>query len=178
MRIKHFIKYESPLGNLIIESNGEELTGLSFAEGGSCSGDGRGSSSPKEERACIEEKDAVLRETCDWLDSYFNGEIPGFMPPIHFEGTEFQKDVWNILLEIPYGETMSYAYIAKRMAEKRGIKRMSAQAVGGAVGRNNIAIIVPCHRVIGSDGSLTGYAGGLEKKIRLLTLEKAEFREQ
>ena len=91
------------------------------------------------------------------------------------DGTSFQKDVWEILMEILYGKTVTYGDIAKRIAKKRGMKRMSAQAVGGAVGRNGIAIIVPCHRVIGSDGRLTGYAGGMDKKKWLLTLEKAEF---
>lgn len=93
--------------------------------------------------------------------------------PLHFVGTDFQNEVWEILYAIPYGQTMTYGEIAQFLAEKRGVKRMSAQAVGGAVGRNEISIIVPCHRVVGTNGSLTGYAGGIEKKIALLKLEGA-----
>ena len=92
--------------------------------------------------------------------------------PLHFIGTDFQKEVWKILESIPYGKTMTYGEIADVIAKNRGLKRMSAQAVGGAVGRNEISIIVPCHRVVGSNGSLTGYAGGIDKKIELLKLEK------
>ena len=95
--------------------------------------------------------------------------------PLHFTGTGFQKDVWEILCSLPYGHTTTYGEIAKRLAKKRGIPRMSAQAVGGAVGHNEISIIVPCHRVVGTSGSLTGYAGGIDKKIKLLTLEKADI---
>ena len=95
--------------------------------------------------------------------------------PLHFTGTGFQKDVWEILCSLPYGHTTTYGEIAKRLAKKRGIPRMSAQAVGGAVGHNEISIIVPCHRVVGTRGSLTGYAGGIDKKIKLLTLEKADI---
>ncbi len=93
------------------------------------------------------------------------------MPPIHMTGSPFRLSVWELLREIPYGETVTYGELAKIVAEKRGLSRMSAQAVGGAVGHNEISIIVPCHRVVGSDGSLTGYAGGVDKKERLLTLE-------
>lgn len=167
MNVKHFFKYESPLGPLIIESDGEKLTKLSFDRGEHAL--------LREERDYTEERDAVLEGTCNWLDTYFGGEAPGFLPPIRLDGTSFQKDVWEILMEIPYGKTVTYGDIAKRIAKKREMKRMAAQAVGGAVGRNGIAIIVPCHRVIGSDGRLTGYAGGMDKKKWLLTLEKAEF---
>ena len=93
--------------------------------------------------------------------------------PLRFIGTDFQKEVWKILCSIPYGQTMTYGEIAGKLAEKRGKKSMSAQAVGGAVGHNRISILVPCHRVVGSDGSLTGYAGGISKKIKLLKLEGA-----
>ena len=115
--------------------------------------------------------EAVFERTKKWLDSYFSGHNPDFTPPICLKGTSFQEDVWEILKRIPYGKVISYGAIARQIAEKRGLKRMSAQAVGGAVGRNPIAIIVPCHRVIGSDGSLTGYAGGLDKKTKLLRIE-------
>ena len=112
-----------------------------------------------------------MQQTKHWLDVYFSGKEPDCTVPFHFNGTTFQNEVWNILCTIPYGKTMTYGEIAKRIAAKRGIPRMAAQAVGGAVGHNEISIIVPCHRVIGTDGSLTGYAGGLDKKIKLLTLE-------
>ena len=115
--------------------------------------------------------EAVFERTKKWLDSYFSGHNPDFIPPICLKGTSFQEDVWEILNRIPYGKVISYGEIARQIAEKRGLKRMSAQAVGGAVGRNPIAIIVPCHRVIGSNGSFTGYAGGLDKKTELLKIE-------
>ena len=112
----------------------------------------------------------VCEETCHWLDLYFGGSAPDFMPPLAPAGTAFQQSVWEILRTIPYGTTTTYGAIAKRLEQDTG-KRMSAQAIGGAVGRNPISIIIPCHRVIGSDGSLTGYAGGLDKKEYLLRTE-------
>ncbi len=118
-----------------------------------------------------EQEVPVLLQTKRWLDCYFLGEIPAFTPPLHLLGTDFQLEVWACLRAIPYGETRTYGEIARLLAEKRGIPRMSAQAVGGAVGRNPISIIVPCHRVIGANGGLTGYAGGLERKTALLKLE-------
>ena len=116
----------------------------------------------------------VLELAAKWLDVYFSGEVPDFMPPIKFRGTDFQKSVWETLLTIPYGETVTYGDIAKNIAEQRGVTKMSSQAVGGAVGRNPIGIIVPCHRVIGANGKLTGYAAGLDKKVKLLELESAQ----
>ena len=117
----------------------------------------------------------IFDKAKSWLQVYFSGKEPDFKVPIHFIGTEFQREVWNILLTIPYGQTMTYGEIGKILAAKRGVPHMSAQAVGGAVGHNEISIIVPCHRVVGADGSLTGYAGGIDKKVRLLTLEKADM---
>ena len=114
-------------------------------------------------------------QTVKWLDIYFSGREPDFTPPLHLTGSEFRLAVWELLLGIPYGQTTTYKELAGRIAEQRGIKTMSAQAVGGAVGHNPVSIIVPCHRVLGTDGSLTGYAGGIDKKISLLTLEKAVF---
>ncbi len=96
--------------------------------------------------------------------------------PLHFSGTDFQKEVWKILCSIPYGQTETYGGIADRIAEKRGLPRMSAQAVGGAVGHNEISIIVPCHRVVGTNGSLTGYAGGIDRKVKLLLLERVDMK--
>ena len=108
-----------------------------------------------------------------WLDVYFSGREPDFKVPLHFIGTDFQKEVWEILYSIPYGQTTTYGEIAKQLAAKRGLEHMSAQAVGGAVSHNEISILVPCHRVVGTNGSLTGYAGGIDKKIALLKLEGA-----
>lgn len=147
--------YSSPVGILTLESDGNALTGLSF----------------QNKSYSQEDKLPIFDETIKWLDIYFNGQDPGFTPRLAPEGTEFRKTVWDILLTIPYGKTISYGQIAKQIAEEKGMPRMSAQAVGGAVGHNPIAIIIPCHRVIGSDGSLTGYGGGLDLKIRLLELE-------
>lgn len=113
----------------------------------------------------------VFQETKRWLDVYFSGREPDFLPVLHLCGTMFQRNVWNILTKIPYGKTTTYGAIAKEIAEDRNLQKMSAQAVGGAVGRNPVAIIVPCHRVLGAGGQLTGYAGGIERKKELLILE-------
>lgn len=115
----------------------------------------------------------IFDETCRWLDIYFSGKEPDFTPPLSMRTTPFRKAVWEIMLTIPYGQTMTYGEIAGIIAEQRGIDRMSAQAVGGAVGHNSISLIIPCHRVIGTDGSLTGYAGGIDKKTQLLAMERA-----
>ena len=115
--------------------------------------------------------DKILEDTKKWLDLYFSGEEPNFTPKLKLEGTEFRREVWKILLKIPYGETLSYKDIAEKLMASGKYERMSSQAVGGAVGHNPISIIVPCHRVVGTSGSLTGYAGGLARKVRLLELE-------
>lgn len=115
--------------------------------------------------------DKILGETKKWLDLYFSGEEPNFTPKLKLEGTEFRRDVWKILLEIPYGETLTYKDIAEKLMASGKYERMSSQAVGGAVGHNPISIIIPCHRVVGTSGSLTGYAGGLARKVKLLELE-------
>lgn len=157
--------YCSPLGKILLEADETGLTGLWF-EGQKYA--------PRECDGIPEEKEMpVFQKAKEWLDLYFSGREPGVYVPLHLEGTVFQMEVWEILCSIPYGQTMTYGQIGKQIAKKRGMKRMSAQAVGGAVGHNRIALIVPCHRVIGSDGSLTGYAGGVEKKRALLQLEKA-----
>ena len=151
--------YFSPLGRIVLMSDGTALTELDFAEG------------VPEVSAVHTQKDLpVFREVCRWLDVYFAGRDPGALPPLAPHGTAFQQAVWNILRGIPYGTTTTYGGIAARIAAARG-GRMSAQAVGGAVGRNPISILIPCHRVIGANGSLTGYAGGLDKKEYLLELE-------
>ena len=165
--------YNSPLGGITLASDEEGLTGLWF-DGQKYFGSGILKDDPMPEKAETK-KPPVLEQTVKWLDIYFSGQEPDFTPPLHLIGSEFRLSVWKMLLEIPYGQTTIYKELAGRIAEQRGIKSMSAQAVGGAVGHNPISIIVPCHRVLGTDGSLTGYAGGIDKKISLLTLEKAAF---
>lgn len=115
----------------------------------------------------------VFEQTAKWLDIYFSGQNPNFTPPLFLSSTSFRNEVWKILLTIPYGKIMTYGEIAKLMAENRGAENMSAQAIGGAVGHNPISIIVPCHRVMGKNGSLTGYAGGVDIKEKLLKIENA-----
>ena len=119
---------------------------------------------------------SVFEETCRWLECYFNGFIPDFTPPLAPQGTPFRQAVWEILRDIPFGGTMSYGQVATRLAADQGLRRMSAQAIGGAVGHNPIALIIPCHRVIGADGRLTGYAAGLDRKDWLLKWENAHCR--
>lgn len=155
--------YESPLGRMLLASDGTSLTGLWF--------EGQKYFARCLEQEHTEQELPVFTEAKRWLDIYFSGKDPGFSVPLHFTGTAFQKEVWEILCAIPYGQVTTYGAIAKELAARRGLPHMSAQAVGGAVGRNNISIIVPCHRVVGADGSLTGYAGGIEKKVFLLSLE-------
>lgn len=113
----------------------------------------------------------VFQETVRWLETYFSGQRPGPLPPLSPVGTPFQQLVWRFLLEIPYGQVVSYGAIAQKAAAALGKPRMSAQAVGGAVGHNHIPILIPCHRVVGTNGSLTGYSGGLSIKKALLALE-------
>ena len=158
--------YESPIGRMLLAADDAGLTGLWF--------EGQKYFARCLDRETEEKELPVFAESTRWLDIYFSGKEPDFTPPLHFTGTDFQKDVWEILCAIPYGQTMTYGAIADQLAKKRGLSRMSAQAVGGAVGHNNISIIVPCHRVVGSDGSLTGYAGGIERKTFLLNLENAK----
>ena len=160
--------YDSPLGGILLAADVVGLTGLWF--------DGqkyfaRGLSSEREEREL-----PVLLEAKRWLDIYFTGKEPDFLPPLHSIGSAFRRSVWEILLQIPYGRTTTYGEIARRLAEKQKLSRLSAQAVGGAVGQNAISIIIPCHRVVGTNGSLTGYAGGVDKKMKLLELEHADMR--
>ena len=155
--------YCSPIGKMLLAADGTDLTGLWF-EGG------------KYYDAVLdsehEEKELPVFETVKkWLDIYFTGKNPDFTPPVHLQGSPFRILVWNILKEIPYGQTITYKDIANRVAAEKGLPRMSAQAVGGAVAHNPVSIIIPCHRVIGSDGSLTGYAGGIDKKVKLLQYE-------
>lgn len=152
-------KYKSPVGDILLSSDGEFLTGLSFKFN-------------HKDYNQNQNLNSVFESTILWLDRYFSGKKPDFTPPFRMTGTDFQVKVWNLLLKIPYSQTTTYGNIANEIAALTGVKHMSAQAVGGAVGRNKIAIIIPCHRVIGSNGSLTGYAGGIDIKEKLLILEK------
>lgn len=160
--------YRSPVGGMLLAADETGLTGLWF-DGGKYYADHL---DPEHE-----EKDTpVLEQTKEWLTVYFSGREPGFLPPLHLIGTPFRISVWKILQRIPYGKTVTYGEIAKEIAAQKGLPRMSAQAIGGAVGHNEISVIVPCHRVVGANGSLTGYAGGIDKKIKLLTLENTDMR--
>lgn len=165
--MQYISHYQSPLGNILLAADDIGLTGLWF--------EGQKYFALYLDREHEEKELPVFEKAKQWLDIYFSGKEPNFKVPLHFTGTDFQNEVWEILYAIPYGQTMTYGEIAKQLAAKRGLKRMSAQAVGGAVGRNEISIIVPCHRVVGANGSLTGYAGGIDKKVKLLTLERADM---
>lgn len=163
----YIYRYHSPLGGITVSSNGSEITGLWF-DGQKYFGDTLHEN--YEEKAL-----PVFEETKKWLDIYFSGKAPDFIPSLKMETTPFRKAVWEILLTIPFGQTMTYGGIADKIAKKRGIAKMSAQAVGSAVGHNSISLIIPCHRVVGTNGNLTGYAGGIEKKVQLLMIEKADM---
>ncbi|MEG0076799.1 methylated-DNA--[protein]-cysteine S-methyltransferase [Anaerorhabdus sp.] len=161
--------YSSPLGLIILSSNGTELTGLWF-EGQKYFA--RTLSLENEPRDLL-----IFSNAKKWLDDYFSGKQPASHLPLSLNGTPFQKEVWEILLQIPYGHTCAYGDIAKIIAAKHNQKSMSSQAVGGAVGRNPISIIVPCHRVLGANKNLTGYAGGVQRKQHLLVLEGIQFNQ-
>ena len=132
------------------------MTGLVFAE----------------DEKCVEGHSEALEKAKKWLDIYFSGKQPDFMPEAKLEGTEFQKRVWQLLGEIPYGDTRSYSQLAEKIAKERGLEKMSARAVGTAAGRNPVLLIIPCHRLVGKNGQLTGFAAGVERKRELLKLEK------
>ena len=150
--------YDSPLGGITLASDGEALTGLWF--------DGQKYFADTLDAEHAEKRLPVFDEAVRWLDLYFGGEVPDFTPELSPRGSAFRRRVWNALLAIPYGHTTTYGEIAKKLGCK------SAQAVGGAVGRNPVSLLIPCHRVLGADGSLTGYAGGVDKKRSLLALEQ------
>lgn len=159
--------YKSPIGDITMASYGDSLCGLWF--------DGQKYFASTVKGETEDKILPVFQQTKKWLDIYFSGNEPDFTPKLSLDGSKFRKAVWDILLKIPYGSVMTYGEIAKILAKQRGISRMSAQAVGGAVGHNPVSIIVPCHRVVGTNGNLTGYAGGIDKKISLLKLEKTDM---
>lgn len=155
---------DSPLGELLLSADDIGLTGIWF----------------QKQKYFANELDTEAREadlpvfeqTKQWLALYFSGKEPDFLPPLHLIGTPFQLEVWDLLLKIPYGATTTYGTLAKKLADAHGLPKMSAQAIGGAVSHNKISILVPCHRVVGSNGNLTGYAGGIWRKEALLNLEQ------
>ena len=164
------VAYRTPRGfsDMMMMSDGDVLTGLHFVDSRKVSANCR---------ACEECDLPVFRETRRWLDEYFCGREPDFTPAYCIDGlTQFRKDVIEAMLRIPFGETATYGDIAAAIAKKRGMKKMSAQAVGGAVGWNPICIIIPCHRVVGANGALVGYGGGIKNKVALLEHERRILR--
>lgn len=159
--------YNSPLGGILLAADEIGLIGLWF--------DGEKYFADNLPADAVEQETPVLAETKRWLTQYFAGANPGALPPLHPIGSPFRQAVWELLLQIPYGQTTTYGEIAQQLARQKGLPHMAAQAVGGAVGHNSISILIPCHRVVGANGSLTGYAGGIDKKIRLLELEQADM---
>ncbi len=155
--------YASPLGPITLASDGQALTGLWF--------EGQRYYPAAQAGGWVEKDLPLFEEARRWLDVYFSGRDPGVPPPLRFTGTAFQNAVWAALTAIPYGETRTYGGVARTL-DAQGV-RTSPRAVGGAVGRNKLSILVPCHRVLGASGSLTGYAGGLDRQIALLRLEGA-----
>ena len=159
-------RLHSPLGEVRLRSDGKSLTGLWFV----------GQVNDAKEHSDIEIKDdlPIFGQVETWLESYFFGKQTPITFPLQPKGTIFQERVWKILQEIPYGETMTYGEIAQRIAKEKGVATYSAQAVGQAVGKNPISILIPCHRVLGKNGALTGYAGGVHRKEQLLKVERGK----
>ena len=157
-------RLHSPLGEVRLRSDGESLIGLWFV----------GQVNDAKDNSDIEIKDdlPIFGQVETWLESYFSGEQTPIKIPLQPKGTVFQEEVWKILQEIPYGEMMTYGEIAQRIAKEKGVATYSAQAVGQAVGKNPISILIPCHRVLGKNGALTGYAGGVHRKEQLLRIER------
>lgn len=162
--MKYLARYASPVGEIVMASDGDNLIGLWF--------DGQKHFLEAIKGEETKEKELpVFRTTREWLNVYFSGKAPGFVPMLKVGGSAFQRAVCEVMSGVPYGETTTYGAVARAVANGAETGRASARAVGGAVGRNPISIIIPCHRVVGSDGSLTGYAGGLDRKIWLLKHE-------
>ena len=179
-KIAYTSQYDSPLGMITIACDDEAIIGLWF------NGQRHFGNILLSETVELGENEfrtltvggkarALLEEARRWLDVYFSGQEPDFLPPLRYDSTPFRKVVCDIMLTIPYGKTMTYGEIADMIAAKRGIEKMSAQAVGGAVGHNPISLMIPCHRVVGTNGSLTGYGGGIDRKVKLLELENADM---
>lgn len=160
-------KYKSSIGDILLATDEIGLIGLWF--------EGQKYFANTLPEDYVPQETKILTEAKKWLDVYFSGEEPKFTPSLHPIGSVFRQEVWKILLQIPYGQTITYGEIARRIAVMKNTSQMSAQAVGGAVGHNEISIIIPCHRVVGTNGSLTGYAGGIDKKISLLKLEHTDM---
>ena len=163
----YYKKAASPLGEITLRSDGEALTGLWFA-------DDKHYGAKDIAGAALADLDVFMQAEA-WLAEYFAGREPKVSVPLKLQGSEFQMQVWRLLQDIPYGRLVTYGDIAKKIAAQKGLARMSAQAVGGAVGHNPLCIIIPCHRVVGANGSLTGYGGGMWRKVRLLELEKVDM---
>ena len=161
-------RYDSPMGGILLAADEIGLTGVWF------DGQKYFARGLPNERA--EQNTPVLSAARHWLDVYFTGREPDFMPPLNPVGSGFQRAVWELLLQIPYGQTTTYGALAQKLAQQQGLAHMSAQAVGSAVGRNKISILIPCHRVVGTGGRLTGYAGGVDRKAGLLELEHSGLR--
>ena len=171
---KEFVYYYlSDIGKMTLTSDGENITGL-WLEGQKYYGDIMAVNSP--ERNNKEKMLPVFKQAKRWLDMYFSGKEPDFSLPLAPKGSPFRQKVWKMLCDIPYGQVVTYGDIAKALAKESGKAKMSAQAVGGAVGHNPISVMIPCHRVVGADGSLTGYAGGIHNKVKLLELEHADMK--
>ena len=163
--MEYTAQYVGRLGNITLASDGSRLTGLWF--------NGQKHFAATLDKEHEQRQDLLIFEqTLKWLDIYFSGKIPDFTPPINLKTTPFRAEVCEIMLAIPYGKTMTYGEIAQRIAHERHERHFSSQAVGGAVAHNAISLIVPCHRVVGADGSLTGYAGGVDRKKKLLEMER------
>lgn len=163
--MQYTTKYETPLGSVLLAADEEGLTGLWF--------DGARYYAAGLAPQHMEKEAPVFETVRAWLELYFAGKEPDFLPALHLTGSAFRVRIWEIMLQIPYGQTMTYGELAAQIAKERGIARMSAQAVGGAVAHNPVSVIVPCHRMVGTNGSLTGYAGGIPRKVELLKLEGA-----
>ncbi len=152
--------YHSPIGKLLLAAKDNKISGLWFYDQKEC---------PAPQFVADSTDHPIILSAVKWLDIYFCGKSPDFSVPLHIHGTAFQKKVWNILMTIPYGQTVTYGQVAKQIGQN-----MSAQAVGGAVGHNPISILIPCHRVIGANRKLIGYAGGIDRKRYLLSLEQIQ----
>lgn len=160
--------YQSPLGKMLLACDEIGLIGIWF-EGA------KYYAYHLSEEVMEEPNHPTLRKARAWLDAYFSGQLSEQLPVFAYRGTVFQKQVWTVLKTVPYGQTITYGQLAEAVSERFGRFRLSARAVGGAVGRNPLSIMVPCHRVLGKNGCLTGYAGGLDRKLSLLTLEKSDW---